>query len=130
MPSKLALIQELPDRIQTAVEAAMGMSYQDAPSNVRRDLDNLHACLNKAKLTVSRMVTSLLDKPSVKAYLEGKAPEEAKPTFEERLRKLELSQSLPTTGSDPQNYRDWETDRKSTRLNSSHITRSRIPSSA
>ena len=29
-----------------------------------------------------------------------------------------------------QNYRDWETDRKSTRLNSSHITRSRMPSSA
>ena len=31
--------------------------------------------------------------------------------------------------SDP-TYRDWETDRKSTRLNSSHITRSRMPSSA
>ena len=29
-----------------------------------------------------------------------------------------------------QKYRDWETDRKSTRLNSSHITRSRMPSSA
>ena len=27
-------------------------------------------------------------------------------------------------------YRDWETDRKSTRLNSIHITRSRMPSSA
>ena len=27
-------------------------------------------------------------------------------------------------------YRDWETDRKSTRLNSSHSTRSRMPSSA
>ena len=27
-------------------------------------------------------------------------------------------------------YRDWETDRKSTRLNSSHITRSRMPSAA
>ena len=27
-------------------------------------------------------------------------------------------------------YRDCETDRKSTRLNSSHITRSRMPSSA
>ena len=27
-------------------------------------------------------------------------------------------------------YRDWETDRKSTRLNSGHITRSRMPSSA
>ena len=30
----------------------------------------------------------------------------------------------------PPAYRDWETDRKSTRLNSSHITRSRMPSSA
>ena len=28
------------------------------------------------------------------------------------------------------NYRDWETNRKSTRLNSSHITRSRMPASA
>ena len=32
--------------------------------------------------------------------------------------------------SDDGAYRDWETDRKSTRLNSSHITRSRMPSSA
>ena len=32
--------------------------------------------------------------------------------------------------SEKQLYRDWETDRKSTRLNSSHITRSRMPSSA
>ena len=30
----------------------------------------------------------------------------------------------------PKKYRDWETDRKSTRLNSSHITRARMPSSA
>ena len=29
-----------------------------------------------------------------------------------------------------QNYRDWETDRKSTRLNSSHSAKSRMPSSA
>ena len=29
-----------------------------------------------------------------------------------------------------ESYRDWETDRKSTRLHSSHITRSRMPSSA
>ena len=39
------------------------------------------------------------------------------------------------TGVNPEynirtSYRDWETDRKSTRLNSSHITRSRMPSSA
>ena len=29
-----------------------------------------------------------------------------------------------------QPYRDWETDRKSTRLNSSHLKLSRMPSSA
>nr|QYF49892.1 MAG: protein B [Xinjiang sediment noda-like virus 1] len=101
MPSKLALIQELPDRIQAAVEAALGMSYQDAPNNVRRDLDNLHACLNKAKLTVSRMVTSLLEKPSVAAYLEGRALPEERPTLEERLRKLELNQNPQLVGNDP-----------------------------
>ena len=48
-------------------------------------------------------------------------------------------QKLIDGGIDPQKiifisietpYRDWETDRKSTRLNSSHITRSRMPSSA
>ena len=33
-------------------------------------------------------------------------------------------------GIDPLNYRDWETDRKSTRLNSSHSGESRMPSSA
>ena len=35
-----------------------------------------------------------------------------------------------TQYGDDSYYRDWETDRKSTRLNSSHITRSRMPSSA
>ena len=35
-----------------------------------------------------------------------------------------------TFNTTPAMYRDWETDRKSTRLNSSHITRYRMPSSA
>ena len=45
-------------------------------------------------------------------------------TLEEKKEKLNiaLKNNYP--------YRDWETDRKSTRLNSSHITRSRMPSSA
>ena len=34
------------------------------------------------------------------------------------------------TGNLQTNYRDWETDRKSTRLNSSHLKLSRMPSSA
>ena len=39
--------------------------------------------------------------------------------------KIKLNRIVQYSG-----YRDWETDRKSTRLNSSHITRSRMPSSA
>ena len=34
------------------------------------------------------------------------------------------------TKYDSKLYRDWETDRKSTRLNSSHSAKSRMPSSA
>ena len=49
--------------------------------------------------------------------------------FLKRLRKrqtkIEKINNLP-----PPNYRDWETDRKSTRLNSSHRSLSRMPSSA
>ena len=33
-------------------------------------------------------------------------------------------------GNENRKYRDWETDRKSTRLNSSHSAKSRMPSSA
>ena len=33
-------------------------------------------------------------------------------------------------GTELETYRDWETDRKSTRLNSSHLKLSRMPSSA
>ena len=39
---------------------------------------------------------------------------------------IELSAQLATAVV----YRDWETDRKSTRLNSSHSAKSRMPSSA
>ena len=39
------------------------------------------------------------------------------------------SEKKTISGSDLP-YRDWETDRKSTRLNSSHLKLSRMPSSA
>ena len=40
------------------------------------------------------------------------------------------SHEVTTTVGGEANYRDWETDRKSTRLNSSHRSLSRMPSSA
>ena len=40
------------------------------------------------------------------------------------------AQGQGTSQPTDSNYRDWETDRKSTRLNSSHRSLSRMPSSA
>ena len=43
---------------------------------------------------------------------------------------LEASPGPRVTEHQVEHYRDWETDRKSTRLNSSHSAKSRMPSSA
>ena len=48
--------------------------------------------------------------------------------YQNGLRHREVGPAVKRKSGRP--YRDWETDRKSTRLNSSHITRSRMPSSA
>ena len=47
-----------------------------------------------------------------------------------KLSSVENGKGLIDALNNKSKYRDWETDRKSTRLNSSHITRSRMPSSA
>ena len=49
-------------------------------------------------------------------------------TIETKVARITQNKEPITDTAPP--YRDWETDRKSTRLNSSHITRSRMPSSA
>ena len=46
------------------------------------------------------------------------------------LQKIGVPVPMPRTYSAINSYRDWETDRKSTRLNSSHSAKSRMPSSA
>ena len=46
------------------------------------------------------------------------------------MEKLKFVEVYNVIGGIGNFYRDWETDRKSTRLNSSHITRYRMPSSA
>ena len=43
---------------------------------------------------------------------------------------LDSTGAYQPTGATAGWYRDWETDRKSTRLNSSHSAKSRMPSSA
>ena len=82
----------------------------------------------KAQFKNSSKIQEYLNNPSVKfsiidKLIEQYIPEpeiwDYEPTYQE-IEDFEKHQA----------YRDWETDRKSTRLNSSHITRSRMPSSA
>ena len=47
----------------------------------------------------------------------------------QRFSTLDEAQEARRAGDD-KSYRDWETDRKSTRLNSSHRSLARMPSSA
>ena len=55
-----------------------------------------------------------------------------KPTYYSAVKPLSPTFPLKalTDAELPRTYRDWETDRKSTRLNSSHSAKSRMPSSA
>ena len=50
--------------------------------------------------------------------------------YEIVTKRMSAEAAKEQTANTASEYRDWETDRKSTRLNSSHITRSRMPSSA
>ena len=57
----------------------------------------------------------------------------SKQSWENQVRLMDIQAQLNRQNakfSTEQSYRDWETDRKSTRLNSSHEIPSRMPSSA
>ena len=91
-------------------------------------------------MTDNELVLSMLDEISTKEILEAKQPE----TMDEHIQvaqqggsvarnaRKELEKQTGKAVASPLNdtYRDWETDRKSTRLNSSHRSLSRMPSSA
>ena len=49
---------------------------------------------------------------------------------EDKAANLLIYMVRPLNSTFTLSYRDWETDRKSTRLNSSHSAKSRMPSSA
>ena len=73
------------------------------------------------ELYLSLVIENLLDNAN-------KFTDSGSITLKMRLDKAQSKLRIEVT--DTGWYRDWETDRKSTRLNSSHITRSRMPSSA
>ena len=56
--------------------------------------------------------------------------EDIQKTIDTLQRGIEIDFERPIAALQEELYRDWETDRKSTRLNSSHLKLSRMPSSA
>ena len=80
-----------------------------------------------------QVITDLINDINPSTYIfsldTGRLHEETYKTMDETIKKyndIEFKFFYPDTAG----YRDWETDRKSTRLNSSHRSLSRMPSSA
>ena len=81
--------------------------------NATKAIEKLNETLDSSKETMIAMAQSIKDSNNISA--------------------MNTSASQILTEGDLtifSSYRDWETDRKSTRLNSSHSAKSRMPSSA
>ena len=75
-----------------------------------------------ANATCNYTVQQIRDKIDISVYLKDDVTEAQRNTLTDNLKNITNVKSV--------GYRDWETDRKSTRLNSSHSGESRMPSSA
>ena len=64
------------------------------------------------------------------AFISAKECGNNKDNFLKVLKEELMDDNIELAGEVEEGYRDWETDRKSTRLNSSHSAKSRMPSSA
>ena len=78
-------------------------------------------CTNGKQAQIPRYYEKMMEKEN---------PERLWRIKQNRQRKAIEQKRLQLEGKDYKTYRDWETDRKSTRLNSSHRSLSRMPSSA
>ena len=101
-------------------------SYYNNKNNLDQDIDELLISLEEEYL-----------KKDLSLAMESLQKAEQRRESSEVLRLLEECQNLSqrintikTIRNAYEKYRDWETDRKSTRLNSSHEIPSRMPSSA
>ena len=81
------------------------------------------------KMTALNIASAALDNKLKAVQIQGVKEENKGKSLDNRLKSREVSTEDALSmllGA----YRDWETDRKSTRLNSSHSAKSRMPSSA
>ena len=118
----------------TAIAMKLGtgasVRYENIDITLRDEIDTLVTlkAINKTDSTVLEQINALLDEDEVAVREFSKMQK----GLEEYLRNKENVTEIinEKKGRIRETYRDWETDRKSTRLNSSHAGESRMPSSA
>ena len=96
---------------------AIGVALEGLPSGIALDMDFIASEMARRAPGQNAMTTARREKD---------APEILSGVFEGRTTGTPLCAVIRNTDTHSQDY----ADRKSTRLNSSHITRSRMPSSA
>ena len=109
------------------------VNVEDNISNFQERVSQIEEAakkLNNIYETLNVRYSGIIDKEGNKKYSEYVIDKLAYANYkidnyESRI--PQLNSSLLSKGV---SYRDWETDRKSTRLNSSHSAKSRMPSSA
>ena len=113
--------------MRTAVDTSKGTVYRKYSKNMNWDCE----CGGEFFIDGEGATrTDLLLESTYKPLTEVAEPEE-KTVNSLKIPDTEKIKQLRAKKAEKERiYRDWETDRKSTRLNSSHITRSRMPSSA
>ena len=97
-------------------KAIAPLEFEKPLVEFEKRLDELRKLTGKQKIEAGTEITSL-----------EKKLEEARRDI---YGKLSPWQRVQIVRHPQRPYRDWETDRKSTRLNSSHSAKSRMPSSA
>ena len=103
--------------------AAEGEKIKEETKKTGTETKNIEQQIEESKTKVKDIIAGIPAKEQ--QYYVGKANQELMESTKE------LNETIKSLNKrNEKKYRDWETDRKSTRLNSSHRSLSRMPSSA
>ena len=118
-------------------ENSMQVEHEEEPKKERKRKSQKIVSKNEdnklidSETEYNNIVQAVIDaEPELKLRLEEQNKPSVKITMDVQPPEKNIKQEKNPVYIYSSTYRDWETDRKSTRLNSSHITRSRMPSSA
>ena len=109
-----------------------GFNVQAVNSNFEKleDFLNEKVLLRDGVSGEDNSIKTNIDVNEQRLYNVGDAVDDGDAVNKRQAIEIAESFAIPGPTGEKGEYRDWETDRKSTRLNSSHSAKSRMPSSA